>query len=105
MRRRKGREGQSVIGVGGQAEEEEGTKVRWTEGGRGSRWVWKCIHLSWCRDRNRATGSEVKKNTPQTRAIPTFLHLSQYEEFEIVLMAFSLQISPLTAGFVSKQIH
>lgn len=56
--KRKGREGQSVIGVGGQAEEEEGTKVRWTEGKRGSRWVWKCIHLSRCRDRNRATGSE-----------------------------------------------
>jgi len=87
---RKGRKGQSVIDVGGQAEKEEGTKVRWTEGRRGSRWVWKCVHLPRCRDRNRATSLEKDKNTTQKRAIPTLR---------------ASKCSASKPGSVSKQIH
>lgn len=53
------------MGVGGQAEEEERTKVNWTEGRRGSRWVWKCMHLPQYTDRKRATGlkDEITRHT------------------------------------------
>lgn len=72
----KDREGQSVIGVGGQVEEEEGTKVSWTEGRKGSRWVWKCIHLPRCRDRNRATGS-VEDEKYTTDKSNTHIHFKR----------------------------
>lgn len=57
--------------MGGQAEEEEGTKVRWTEGRRGSRWVWKYMHLPQYTDRKRARGSKGKK-TQHTLRVGTF---------------------------------